>query len=159
MIADNYHWRRRFTEVVEEVYRQLDFDPPPMTHDQEASLVMELDVEGTKFDVVHNPSLNATCCLIEARLGPVQANAPQVVLIKLLTENYIFSKRYDGCFAADIKDDTILYNLSLPLESLRGAKLLQVMHEISVLASDWRRLLSSMEPADSSAATVSAALA
>lgn len=159
MIGDNYHWRRRFTEVVEEVYRQLDFDPPPMTHDQEASLVMELDVEGTKFDVVHNPSLNARCCLIEAYLGPVQANAAETVLIKLLTENYIFSKRYDGCFAADIKDDTILYNLSLPLDSLRGAKLLQAMREISVLASDWRPLLSSTEPAASNAATVSAALA
>ena len=144
-MSQNYQWRRKFVEVVEEVFRDLNFDPPPMTHDADASLVMELDVDGTTYEVVHNPRTNAACCLVEARLGPIQSEHAAMVLNRLLTENFTLSRLYHGCFAADIKDDTVLFNFSLALEGLRGTTLLQAMRETAVLAIDWRMLLSGLE--------------
>jgi hypothetical protein len=141
-MSQEYQWRRKFIEVVEEVFRDLHFDPPPMTHDPDASLVMELDVDDTTFEVVHNPRANVSHCLIEARLGPVSSDQPDAVLRKLLAQNLDLAREYRATFAADIKDDTLLYNFPLPLEQARGSTVLQALRDTAVLARDWRLSLS-----------------
>lgn len=145
-MSDEYQWRRKFIDVVEEVFRDLQFDPPPMTHDPDASLVMELDVDGTTFEVVHNPRANVTHCLIEARLGPITSDQPDRVLTQLLVNNLELARQYGGTFAADIKDDTVLYSFSMPLAQSHGAAMLQALRDTAVLAGDWRMALSGMAP-------------
>ena len=145
-MSDEYQWRRKFIEVVEEVFRDLQFDPPPMTHDPDASLVMELDVDGTTFEVVHNPRAKVTDCLIEARLGPITSDQPDRVLTQLLVNNLELARQYGGTFAADIKDDTMLYSFSIPLAQSRGDSVLHSMRETAVLARDWRMALSGTDP-------------
>lgn len=145
-MSDEYHWRRKFIEVVEEVFRDLQFDPPPMTHDPDAPLVMELDVDGTTFEVVHNPRTNVTHCLIEARLGPITSDQPDRVLTQLLVNNLELARKYGGTFAADIKDDTVLYSYPIPLAQSRGDAILQSMRETALLARDWRMSLSGADP-------------
>lgn len=144
-MADEYQWRRKFIEVVEEVFRDLHFDPPPMTHDPDSSLVMELDVDGTTFEVVHNPRANVSHCLIEARLGLITSEQPDRVLTRLLLSNLELARKYSGTFAADIKDDTMLYSFPMPLEQSRGETMLQRMRETAVLARDWRLSLSGLD--------------
>ena len=143
-----YGSRRKFIEVIEEVFRNLHFDPPAMTHDADAALVMELDVEGINFEVVHNPRSNPEFCLIEARVGPMVGAKANQALLNLLQKNFEFSKNYSGCFAADIKDDEILYNSSLPLAQLSGDALLQKMRETGTEVRNWRVMLSDINSAE-----------
>lgn len=143
-----YDWRRKFIEVIEEVFRNLHFDPPAMTHDADASLVMELDVDGITFEVVHNPRANPAFCLIEAHVGSITSALTDQVLIHLLEKNLDFAKNYAGAFAADIKDDVILYNFPVSLAQLGGDKLLQLMRETGVDIRNWRMLLSDISSSE-----------
>lgn len=159
-MSEAYQWRRKFIEIVEEVFRDLQFDPPPMTHDPDASLVMEIDVDGTTFEVVHNPRANVTHCLIEARLGPITGAQPDRVLTQLLINNFELARQYGGTFAADIKDDTMLYNFSVPLVQSSGNSMLQSMRETAERVRDWRMALSDTGPEPSNTARhISSALA
>jgi hypothetical protein len=159
-MSDSYHWRMVFIEVVEEVYRDLGFDPPVMTYDQASSLVMEIDIDGTNYEVIHNPQANYESCVLEARLGRINSFQVNEALLNLLAKNYEFARQYRGCFAADIKDDAILFSFSLPLEKLRGNAMLQVMRETSIEATDWRDILAGLDrKMPMGTVTVSAALA
>jgi hypothetical protein len=141
-MSNEYAWRRRFIDVIEEVFRELHFDPPAMTHDPDTSLVMELDVDGTTFEVVHNPRANVTHCLVEARIGNIATDSPGNVLTDLLVKNLEFAKEFGGTFASDIKDDAILYSEAMALEQASGETLLQAMRDTAVLACEWRLMLS-----------------
>jgi hypothetical protein len=141
---DRHQWRMAFIEAVEEVYRDLGFDPPAMTHDEGLSLVMELEVEGVNYEVVHNPQSNYTYCLVEARLGQIESSQPNEILLSLLEKNFEFARQYGGCFAADLKTNTIIFNFSMPLEGLRGTNLLQAMRELTNIAGNWRSILSGL---------------
>lgn len=159
-MSNDYVWRRRFIEVVEEVFRELHFEPPVMTHDPDTSLVMELEVDGTTFEVVHNPRTNVKHCLIEARLGNIATDNPENVLIGLLGKNLELAKNFGGTFAADIKDNAVLYSASLALDQASGPTLLQAMRETAVMACEWRLTLSGVEVGKLGAiAHVSSALA
>ena len=158
-MPQEYEWRRKFIEIVEEVFRDLHFDPPPMTHDTEASLVMELEVDGITFEVVHNPRANVRYCLVEARLGPVTGDQPDAALRSLLTQNLGLARERRGIFAADIKDDTVLYNFPVPLESTRGSNLLQILRDMAVLACDWRISLAGADVPAAGTNGISSALA
>ena len=159
-MSDSNHWRMVFIEVVEEVYRDLGFDPPVMTYDQASSLVMEIDIDGTNYEVIHNPQANYESCVLEARLGKIDGFQVNEILLNLLAKNHEFARQYRGCFAADIKDDAILFIFSLPLEKLRGNAVLQVMRETSIAATDWRDILAGLDrKIPMGAVTVSAALA
>nr|WP_314623054.1 CesT family type III secretion system chaperone [uncultured Noviherbaspirillum sp.] len=144
-MSNDYGWRRRFIEVIEEVFRELHFEPPAMTHDPDTSLVMELEVDGTIFEVVHNPRTNGKHCLMEARLGNIATDAPDDVLIGLLVKNLELAKNFSGTFSGDIKDNAVLYSASLPLDQASGAALLQAMRETAVMACEWRLTLSGAE--------------
>ena len=159
-MSNDYAWRRRFIEVIEEVFRELHFDPPAMTQDPDTSLVMELDVDGTTFEVVHSPRANVNHCLVEARIGNVATDSPNNVLTDLLIKNIDLAKAFGGTFSGDIKDDAILYSVAIALEKASGETLLAALREIAVLACDWRLMLSGAASGQhGGAAHVSAALA
>jgi Tir chaperone protein (CesT) family len=141
-MSSEYLWRRRFIEVIEEVFRELHFDSPAMTHDPDTSLVMELEVDGTTFEVVHNPRANVSHCLVEARIGNIATDSPETILTDLLIKNLDFAKQFSGTFSGDIKDDAVLYSVAVELEQASGAMLLQALREVAVLAYDWRQILS-----------------
>lgn len=143
-MSDNYQARLNFIEIVEEVYRELNFCPPPMTHDHASSLVMELNVDGINYEVVHNPNVNFSCCLLETRLEKVTAFQVEEVLLYLLSQNFDLSRQYRGCFAANIEDNTILFNFSLPIKDLRGHDLLQAMRENAAAAKNWLTILTGL---------------
>lgn len=144
-MSNDYIWRRRFIEVLEEVFRELHFDPPGMTHDADTSLVMEIEVDGTTFEVVHNPRAHVTHSLVEAKLGNIATLNPESVLTGLLARNLDLAKHFNGTFSGDIKDDAILYSVSIALDQASGATLLQAMRETAVLACEWRLMLSGAE--------------
>jgi hypothetical protein len=144
-MSNDYIWRRRFIEVLEEVFRELHFDPPGMTHDADTSLVMEIEVDGTTFEVVHNPRAHVTHCLVEARLGNIATYSTEPILTGLLVKNLDLARRFTGTFVSDIKDDAILYSVSVSLDQASGATLLQAMRETAVLACEWRLMLSGAE--------------
>ncbi|SMP44981.1 CesT family type III secretion system chaperone [Noviherbaspirillum suwonense] len=159
-MSTEYAWRRRFIEVIEEVFRELHFDAPAMTHDVDASLVMELEVDGTTFEVVHNPRANETHCLIEGRIGHIASDNPNAVLTMLLAKNLGMAKIYSGVFSCDIKDDSVLYSIAMELEEASGGALLQALREIAAHAYEWRLMLSgAIKNQDGAIAYVSSALA
>lgn len=141
---DIFYWRRKFIEVIEEVYRELGFDPPSMAFDSEASLVMEIDVDKVMFEVVHNPQHNLDNCLVEAHLGPISYQSPEEVLKALLEKNFEFAGKGGGCFSADVKDDVILFSMPVPLESIRGGDLLKIMRDVANSSLEWYQILSGM---------------
>jgi hypothetical protein len=145
-VTQEYRWRRKFIEVVEEVFRELGFEPPPMTHDPDTPLVMDLELEGVSFEVLHHPKQNADHCLIEVNYGELDDDIAPEVLMRLFTENLAMARNFGDRYAANVKSDVILYCYAVPLDGLRGPQLLSGMRTAASRAKEWRGELSTIPP-------------
>lgn len=151
-MTQDYRWRRKFIEVVEEVFRELGFEPPPMIHDADTPLVMDLELEGITFEVLHHPQQNVDCCLVEVIYGELSDDIALDALQRMLSECLVMARRFGDRYAAKVKSDTILYCYAVPLEGAHGSELLSGMRAAASRAKDWRdELLSIALPMSSSA--------
>jgi hypothetical protein len=145
-VTKDYRWRRRFIELVEEVFRELGFDPPAMTHDPDTPLVMDLELEGISFEVLHHPQQHFDHCLIEVNHGVLAEDIAEAVLMRLLSENLAMARDFSDRYAANVKTDNILYCYAVPLEGMHGAELLAGMRAAAADAKAWRDELPSAPP-------------
>jgi hypothetical protein len=147
-----YRWRRRFIDVVEEVFRELGFEPPPMTHDPDTPLVMDLELEGISFEVLHHPKQNPDHCLIEVNYGTLDEGIAEETLMRLFAESLEMARGFGDRYAANVKTDVILYCYAVPLDGMHGPQLLSGMRTAAERAKDWRGEMSSIVPGMSAGA-------
>ncbi|MBK4733240.1 type III secretion system chaperone family protein [Noviherbaspirillum pedocola] len=151
-MTQSYHWRRKFIEVVEEVFRDLGFEPPPMTHDPDTPLVMDLELEGITFEVLHHPKQHADHCLVEVNYGELTEDIAPDVLMRLLSENLGMARSFGDRYAANVKSNSILYCYAVPLEGAHGSELLASMRTAAARSKEWQSELASIVPRMSTSA-------
>jgi hypothetical protein len=146
IVTQDYRWRRRFIEVVEEVFRELGFEPPPMTHDPDTPLVMDLELEGVTFEALHHPRQHVDHCLIEVNHGALGDEIAEGALMRLLSQNLAMARNFGDRYAGNVKTDAILYCYAVALEGMHGAELLAGMRAAAARAKAWRDDLPAAAP-------------
>jgi hypothetical protein len=138
-VADNYQWRRKFIALVEDVFRDLGFSPPAMTHDAEAPLAMEIEVDEIIFEVVHSSRDRPEDLLIECHFGqPPQDNVAEV-LAKVLQVNLSLARDHEPAFGADMVSGDVIYAFHEPLDRMTARELMDAMKQAAVQAKEWRQ--------------------
>lgn len=140
-MTDSYQWRRRFIDLVEDVFRDLGFPPPAMTHDPNTPLAMEIEVEGISFEVVHTPDQRPDHLLIECNFGhpPDERLAP--ALKRLMEVNLIMAREHQASFGADPKTNAVIFTSSEKIEESSARKLMDEMRALAERAKEWRDTL------------------
>ena len=133
-----YQWRRQYIALVEDVFRELGFPPPEMTHDPEVPLAMELEVDGATFEVVHSPGERPEQLLVECRFGAVPKERAVAALTRLLEVNLELARAHEAAFGADSGSDAVIYAFHEALDQASARSLLDAMKQVAAEASQWR---------------------
>ena len=137
-MSDSYQWRRRFIDLVEDVFRDLGFPPPAMTHDPAAPLAMEIEVEGVSFEVVHTPEQRPECLLIECKFGHPPEEKLIPALRRLLEVNLIMAREHQAAFGADPRSNAVIFTSSARLEDSNARNLMEEMRALAERAKEWQ---------------------
>ncbi|MDB5798415.1 MAG: molecular chaperone Tir [Paucimonas sp.] len=157
-MTDTYHWRRRFIDLVEDVFRDLGFPPPAMTHDPAQPLAMEIEVEGISFEVVHTPDQRPDHLLIECNFGQPPQEKIVPVLMRLLEVNLVMAREHQAAFGADPRSKAVIFTSSEKLDSTTASALMEEMRALAKRAKEWRDTLY-LDDRDTSGADFQQALA
>ncbi|MDB5840436.1 MAG: dapA [Herminiimonas sp.] len=137
-MSDTYQWRRKFIELVEGVFRELGFSPPAMTHDAEVPLAMELEVDGTVFEVVHSSTERPEEILVECHFGRAPGDGTAAVLARLLQVNLSLARAHEPAFGADHVSNDVIYAFHEPLDETTAPELMEIMKQTAVQAKAWQ---------------------
>lgn len=137
-MSDSYQWRRQFIALVEDVFRDLGFSPPAMTHDVEAPLAMEIDVDDITFEVVHSSRERPDEILIECHFGPPPVDRVAEVLARVMQVNLTLARAHEPAFGADMASGDVIYAFHEPLEKMTAPELMDAMKKAAVQAREWR---------------------
>ncbi|MGI4847208.1 MAG: CesT family type III secretion system chaperone [Janthinobacterium lividum] len=137
-MSDSYQWRRNFIALVEDVFRDLGFSPPAMTHDVEAPLAMEIEVDDIVFEVVHSSRDRPDKILIECHFGQPPVDRATDVLNKVLQVNLSLARAHEPAFGVDMTTGDVIYAFHEPLESMSARELMDAMKQAAVQAKEWR---------------------
>lgn len=138
-VSDNYQWRRRFIDLVEDVFRDLGFPPPAMTHDPAEPLSMEIEVDEVSFEVVHVPEQRPQKILIECNFGSPPPAQVVPVLTRLLQVNLILAREHQATFGADSRTNAVIFTSSENLVDTNATALMDEMRALAKRAKEWRR--------------------
>ncbi|MDO8301082.1 CesT family type III secretion system chaperone [Lacisediminimonas sp.] len=138
-MSDNYQWRRRFIDLVEDVFRDLGFPPPAMTHEPSEPLSMEIEVDEVSFEVVHVPDQRPQHILIECNFGLPPPGQVVPVLTRLLQVNLIMAREHQATFGADSRTGAVIFTSSESLAETNARALMDEMRALAKRAKEWRR--------------------
>lgn len=137
-MSDSYQSRRQFIALIEDVFRDLGFSPPAMTHDVDAPLAMEIEVEEITFEVVHSSRDRPDEILIECHFGPPPEDRVAEVLAKVLQVNLALARAHEPAFGADLVTGDVIYGFHESMAKMRAPDLMESMKQTAKQAKEWR---------------------
>ncbi len=134
----NASWRQVFTELCEAIFRELGFDPPPMLHEHNLPLAMELEVDQRSFELVHSSSDQPERVLIICRLGPLPDDVSKIHYAALLSKNLRNARDYLPCFGINADREEVIWTFYEQLEKLRASVMLDKLRSLAHDARNWQ---------------------
>lgn len=134
----NTSWRQVFVELCEAIFRDLGFDPPPMLHENNLPLAMELEVEQRSFELVHSSNDRPERILVICRLGPLPDDSGKAHLKALLSNNLGSARTYHPCFGINAERDEVVWVSYEELENLRASAMLDRLRALAYEATSWQ---------------------
>jgi hypothetical protein len=131
-------WRGRFIELVDGLHRELSVVPPARNHDDESALVLSVQLDGTSFELTHEPSPCPERLMLECRLGHIGSATSHWSLEQLLYVNHELSHEAGAAFGADLQSGEVIYGICLSLAHMLPTSLVEQMKSIANLATNWR---------------------
>lgn len=134
----NTSWRQVFVELCEAIFRDLGFDPPPMLHENNLPLAMELEVEQRSFELVHSSNDRPERILVICRLGPLPDEAGKAHFKALLSNNLGGARNYHPCFGINAERNEVVWISYEGLENLRASAMLERLKTLAYDAVNWK---------------------
>lgn len=138
---ENLSWRSAFTELCEEVFRELGFDSPPMLHDDSLPLAMEIQVESKNFELVHSSTDRPNQILILCKLDQSSGELTRDEYAEMLSNNLTKIRQAQAYFGITADEKEIVWISTEPLENLRASHLLEKLKAIAESSQEWRNLV------------------
>ncbi len=147
---ENLVWRGTFTELCEEVFRELGFDSPAMLHDDSLPLAMEIQVESRNFELIHSttdrPNQILILCKLEQSIGELSRDEYKAMLTMNLTQ----IRQAEAYFGITADEQEIVWVSTEPLVDLRASQLLEKLREMAERSQTWRSLIQENNVSDPS---------
>ena len=137
-MAQAYQWRRQYIELVEDLFRELGFVPPAMTHDPDLPLAMELEVNELTFEIVHTPTAQPHQVLVECRFGTVPEPQAEEAYIHLLRHNLDQARHFHPAYGIEAQGNNVICAFHESLEQASARGLLDSMGKVAEQGKHWR---------------------
>ena len=137
-MSNVFHSRRAFIALSEDIFRELGFAPPEVTHDPEAPLEMSLERRGVPFTLVHSPDQHSSSILIETRLGALPPEGAADAMVTLLHMNRALFRARVASMGIDEDDDEVTCRFLLPLREAQAGPLLARIDAAADYVAAWR---------------------
>jgi predicted house-cleaning noncanonical NTP pyrophosphatase (MazG superfamily) len=138
---ENLSWRVSFTELCEEVFRELGFDSPAMLHDDNLPLAMEIQVESRNFELIHSatdrPHQILILCKLQESIDELSRDEYEAMLASNLTQ----IRQTEAYFGITADEQEIVWILTEPLTNLRAGQLLEKLRAMADSSQSWRNLV------------------
>ena len=131
-------WRRKFTVLAEDIFRELGFEAPAMLYEDSMPLAMELEVEGMPFELLHSASDQPNRLVVICKLGPLPADEMASGLKRLLQVNLILARCHEAVYGVDPDHKNIFCIFNKSLETCSATNLLSEMRQISNDSIQWK---------------------
>lgn len=145
---ENASWRIAFTELCEEVFRELGFDSPPMLHDNNLPLAMEIQVDSRDFELIHSSTDRPHQILILCKLDQIHEELSRDDCAAMLLDNLNNIRLAQPYFGITADEQEIVWVSSEPLSGIRAGHLLEKLREIAQSAATWRIAIQANKNAD-----------
>jgi len=143
-MLDAREWRYKFIELVEGVFREIQFDPPALPQTIDEPVELALDRDGVDFAVIHrvDHAHAPERIKIECQFGLIPEDDAIAVLTHLMETNLTRVREYEPVFSVDAERNCVIYSFSFPFEELDAATLLEMLDNVADQAHVWRQQLS-----------------
>ena len=145
---ENASWRIAFTELCEEVFRELGFDSPPMLHDNNLPLAMEIHVDSRDFELIHSSTDRPHQILILCKLDQVDEELSRDDYAGMLLGNLNNIRLAQPYFGITADEQELVWVSSDVLSGMRASHLLEKLREIAQSATTWRTAIQDNKHAD-----------
>ena len=145
---ENASWRIVFTELCEEVFRELGFDSPPMLHDNNLPLAMEIHVDSRDFELIHSSTDRPYQILILCKLDQMNEELSRNDYAAMLLGNLNNIRLAQPYFGITADEQELVWVSSELLSGLRASHLLEKLREIAQSATTWRTKIQDNKNAD-----------
>lgn len=145
---ENASWRIAFIELCEEVFRELGFDSPPMLHDNNLPLAMEIHVESRDFELIHSSTDRPHQILILCKLDQLSAELTRDDYEAMLSTNLRNIRLGNPYFGITADEQELVWISSEPLSNKRASHILEKLREISLGTNTWRNDLNEHKKKD-----------
>lgn len=145
---ENASWRIAFTELCEEVFRELGFDSPPMLHDNNLPLAMEIHVDSRDFELIHSSTDRPHQILILCKLDQMNEELSRDDYAAMLSGNLNNIRLAQPYFGITADEQELVWVSSELLSGLRASHLLEKLREIAQSATTWRTTIQDNKNAD-----------
>ena len=140
-MAESSRMRAEFIELVEGLYRELGIGAPALGHDERAPLVMNLEIDGTRFSLTHDLEPAPDRIMLGCLLGEVPASMREAAALSLLRWNHALRGDGGAAFAADAPTGELVFGMCIELACASPAHVLGVFSQLRKMASNWRNAL------------------
>ncbi len=130
--------RAKFIEISEGIFRELGFTPPSMFHEESLPLVMELELEGRSFELIHSPGGLAEKILIVCKLGKIPDMERLRGIQGLMKENLLKVRIYGEWFGINSSTNEIHLMCHQDLGEIKSSEILQHMRVMVENSNDWQ---------------------
>lgn len=133
-----FSWRRKFIELSEGIFRELGFPPPSMLHEDSLPLAMELEVNGTEFELLHSSTEQSERVLVICRLGALPDEGVTAGVRRLLQANLTLSRTHEACYGISPTGDQVQCMYYEALDMANARLILEGMRQIANDARNWK---------------------
>ena len=151
---ENASWRIAFTELCEEVFRELGFDSPPMLHDNNLPLAMEIHVESRDFELIHSSTDRPHQILILCKLDQLNEELSRDDYSEMILGNLNNIRLAQPYFGINADEQELVWVSSEPLSDKRAGTLLEKLREIALSTMTWRNALQNNKKIDDTTSDV-----
>ena len=137
-MSNAFQSRRAFIALSEDIFRELGFAPPEVTHDPEAPLEMSLERRGVPFTLVHSPDQHSASILIETRLGALPPDGAIDAMVKLLHMNRALFRARVASMGINEDNGEMTCRFLLPLREAHAGPLLARIDAAADYVAAWR---------------------
>ncbi len=131
-------FRNKFIEVSEGIFRELGFPPPAMLHEESLPLVMELEIEGRAFELIHSPTEIPEKVLVVCKLGVIPEGEPLRGMQELLKENLSQMRTFGEWYGVNPGKHDVHLMCHLELDNVTAPSVISHMKTMASCSSDWQ---------------------
>lgn len=135
-------WRQVFTELSEGIFRELGFDPPAVHHEVGLPLVMELELENRRFDLLHPYADKEDRILVTCTLGQLSGAFPDRLYEKFLTTNLACMRNHEAWYGMNAETGEVVWLISKKLEGLGAREFVHYLRNMAIATSGWEEKFS-----------------